>query len=364
VHRVRLLREQLPLSRHHTHTKVCGAWYGVVSGSDACVWAWVGSLLPVRPTCSCDACVQCISVSVISQHRLLGVPVAPCRPDTPHHRLHPSLSQLTRAAIFPPPPSPPTHLPPPTHTHRQRIASYKEIKRLRGLASRTPAEEARLKTFETRWGRVLAGWLAGGPRGSHAVCGLPACWLAGLLAGLLAGGPRGSCDGLLMCCEWKCMCFLVCVLVLRTGDTALPLHTDTATAKKALSVMLRCDYIWAHPWGAVILSGISAYLHSQVHTLNHVSDCLNPVCVLVLPPHSYEYDGEATCAADGMCQEKCPVKINTGELQQKHLKHSTAWHSTRDIDVHIATQHSTGLTSGSTSLPMLRPHGSSAAVDQ
>ena len=28
----------------------------------------------------------------------------------------------------------------------------------------------------------------------------------------------------------------------------------------------------------------------------------------------YEYQGEATCAADGMCQEKCPVKINTGEL--------------------------------------------------
>lgn len=27
---------------------------------------------------------------------------------------------------------------------------------------------------------------------------------------------------------------------------------------------------------------------------------------------SYEYDGNATCAADGMCQEKCPVKINTG----------------------------------------------------
>lgn len=28
----------------------------------------------------------------------------------------------------------------------------------------------------------------------------------------------------------------------------------------------------------------------------------------------YEYDGKDTCAADGMCQEKCPVKINTGEL--------------------------------------------------
>jgi len=29
---------------------------------------------------------------------------------------------------------------------------------------------------------------------------------------------------------------------------------------------------------------------------------------------SYDYDGDATCAADGMCQVKCPVKINTGEL--------------------------------------------------
>jgi L-lactate utilization protein LutB len=29
---------------------------------------------------------------------------------------------------------------------------------------------------------------------------------------------------------------------------------------------------------------------------------------------SFEYDGKATCAADGMCQEKCPVKINTGDL--------------------------------------------------
>ena len=28
---------------------------------------------------------------------------------------------------------------------------------------------------------------------------------------------------------------------------------------------------------------------------------------------SWEY-AENTCAADGMCQEKCPVKINTGEL--------------------------------------------------
>ncbi|KAK9821918.1 hypothetical protein WJX81_005753 [Elliptochloris bilobata] len=29
---------------------------------------------------------------------------------------------------------------------------------------------------------------------------------------------------------------------------------------------------------------------------------------------AYAYQGDATCAADGMCQEKCPVKINTGSL--------------------------------------------------
>lgn len=28
----------------------------------------------------------------------------------------------------------------------------------------------------------------------------------------------------------------------------------------------------------------------------------------------YVYDGDATCAADGMCQVKCPVHINTGDL--------------------------------------------------
>ncbi|GAX77289.1 hypothetical protein CEUSTIGMA_g4735.t1 [Chlamydomonas eustigma] len=33
----------------------------------------------------------------------------------------------------------------------------------------------------------------------------------------------------------------------------------------------------------------------------------------------YEYDGQDTCAADGMCQEKCPVKINTGDLI-KHIR--------------------------------------------
>ena len=29
---------------------------------------------------------------------------------------------------------------------------------------------------------------------------------------------------------------------------------------------------------------------------------------------SYDYMGNATCAADGMCQTKCPVAINTGAM--------------------------------------------------
>lgn len=29
---------------------------------------------------------------------------------------------------------------------------------------------------------------------------------------------------------------------------------------------------------------------------------------------AFDYLGQSTCAADGMCQQKCPVKINTGEL--------------------------------------------------
>lgn len=45
---------------------------------------------------------------------------------------------------------------------------------------------------------------------------------------------------------------------------------------------------------------------------------LNVVAAVGLRPQaitsSYAYDGEQTCAADGMCQEKCPVKINTGDM--------------------------------------------------
>jgi L-lactate utilization protein LutB len=38
------------------------------------------------------------------------------------------------------------------------------------------------------------------------------------------------------------------------------------------------------------------------------------VCRLEELSSIYKYQGEETCAADGMCQVKCPVKINTGDL--------------------------------------------------
>jgi len=61
-------------------------------------------------------------------------------------------------------------LTPPPPPDRQRIASYKEIKRLRGLTSRTPAEDDRLKTFETRW--VWGGCVFFEGGGQFAVCGI------------------------------------------------------------------------------------------------------------------------------------------------------------------------------------------------
>ena len=38
------------------------------------------------------------------------------------------------------------------------------------------------------------------------------------------------------------------------------------------------------------------------------------VCRLDELEEVYKYQGAETCAADGMCQVKCPVKINTGEM--------------------------------------------------
>lgn len=49
-----------------------------------------------------------------------------------------------------------------------------------------------------------------------------------------------------------------------------------------------------------------------------------PCCAHGSASQLYDYAGESTCAADGMCQEKCPVKINTGELikslRAEHMK--------------------------------------------
>jgi Fe-S oxidoreductase len=44
---------------------------------------------------------------------------------------------------------------------------------------------------------------------------------------------------------------------------------------------------------------------------------------------AFAYDGDATCAADGMCQSKCPVKINTGArtLAKLVMRHALPLHS-------------------------------------
>jgi len=58
-----------------------------------------------------------------------------------------------------------------------------------------------------------------------------------------------------------------------------------------------------------------------------VCDMCVMLFVVVTPPFclvcSYSYDGDATCAADGMCQEKCPVKINTGESNTTHTQETS-----------------------------------------
>eukprot|EP01026_Neomeris_dumetosa_P054152 TRINITY_DN485_c0_g1_i8.p1 TRINITY_DN485_c0_g1~~TRINITY_DN485_c0_g1_i8.p1 ORF type:complete len:1081 (-),score=181.75 TRINITY_DN485_c0_g1_i8:318-3560(-) len=53
--------------------------------------------------------------------------------------------------------------------------------------------------------------------------------------------------------------------------------------------------------------------------------------------NQYVYQGDATCAADGMCQEKCPVKINTGELV-KSLRADAMeeWKSANDLSMRVA----------------------------
>lgn len=70
------------------------------------------------------------------------------------------------------------------------------------------------------------------------------------------------------------------------------------------------------------------FLKSCLHV--RVWDVLRRACTCRLKDLSsiYTYQGEETCAADGMCQVKCPVKINTGELI-KHIRHENLGTQTR-----------------------------------
>ena len=70
----------------------------------------------------------------------------------------------------------------------------------------------------------------------------------------------------------------------------------------------------------------------------------------------FTYEGNSTCAADGMCQVKCPVGINTGELiksiRERELK--TASTATKGRTRSRATFH---LRRRRPRLPQLREHG-------
>ena len=62
---------------------------------------------------------------------------------------------------------------------------------------------------------------------------------------------------------------------------------------------------WQETMGVFLLQIL--YLLPQIHP-NLIPTNFQPISNL-----------QDTCAADGMCQEKCPVKINTGELI-KHIR--------------------------------------------
>lgn len=55
----------------------------------------------------------------------------------------------------------------------------------------------------------------------------------------------------------------------------------------------------------------------------------------------FGYMGESTCAADGMCQEKCPVKINTGELiKSVRTKELEEWRNATGAAAFVANNFS------------------------
>jgi len=61
--------------------------------------------------------------------------------------------------------------------------------------------------------------------------------------------------------------------------------------------------------------------------------------------NEFAYLGENTCAADGMCQVKCPVNINTGELV-KHLREEELkeWRNSQSIAQRVANNFSLATT--------------------
>ena len=68
-------------------------------------------------------------------------------------------------------------------------------------------------------------------------------------------------------------------------------------------------------------------------------------CRLAEFEKSYDYMGNATCAADGMCQTKCPVAINTGSLI-KSLRADELSKATKTTRFAQVPSHSVSLNPG------------------
>lgn len=60
---------------------------------------------------------------------------------------------------------------------------------------------------------------------------------------------------------------------------------------------------------------------------------------------AYAYDGDATCATDGLCQTACPVEINTGELT-KELRRLKVANTPREGLARIVARHYGLVTAG------------------
>jgi len=78
---------------------------------------------------------------------------------------------------------------------------------------------------------------------------------------------------------------------------------------------------------------------SRMRTAGESSERLDAIVA------AYGYEGDATCAADGLCQLACPVEINTGELT-KELRRQTVVGTARETMARVTARNYGAVTAG------------------